>query len=154
MIHEASAFELLRFDCTRRDCMYRLYTVNLRYNDSIGSWRCHKMNLVLYTFLKPSRKACFILISSQRICFVYLLELPQLGDSIKFPKLMLLKVLNTMFLHNFWLNAISLPKDSWLSNYHCREFCRCIEYRYKHGLLCYGPENINCYANKNMKSRL
>ena len=46
-------------------------------------------------------RLCFILISSQNICFGYLLESPQLGDSKKYPKHMLLKVLlHAIVLHN------------------------------------------------------
>ena len=40
----------------------------------------------------------------------YLLELHQLGDSNKHPKYMFPEVLNTMFLHNFWLVATSSAK--------------------------------------------
>ena len=36
---------------------------------------------------------CFILISSSNICFGYLLESPQRGDSNRYPKHMLLEVL-------------------------------------------------------------
>ena len=39
------------------------------------------------------KKLCFILLSSQNICFGYLLELPQLGNSNKYPKHILLEVL-------------------------------------------------------------
>ena len=35
-----------------------------------------------------------ILISSYNVCFVYLLELPYWGDSKKYPKYVLLEVLN------------------------------------------------------------
>ena len=43
----------------------------------------------------------------------------------------LLEVLNTTFLHNFWLTVTSWEKVSSVSNYNYNEFCRCIECRCK-----------------------
>ena len=55
-----------------------------------------KMNLLLYRILNGQTekyKRRFIFISSQNICFGYLLESPHWGDSNKYPKHMLLEVL-------------------------------------------------------------
>ena len=59
---------------------------------------------------------------------------PQWGDSNKYPNHMLLGF-NAIFLRNFSLTVTSWAELSWHSNCHYKEFCPCIECRYKEGWL-------------------
>ena len=106
-------------------------TMSLKW---ICCWTEYLMSRLIYMY---KQRFCFVLISSENICFGYLLESPHRGDSNKYPKHMFLLNINTIFLHNLWLIVTSLAKVSWHSNCHYNEFCRCIECGYKEGCLYY-----------------
>ena len=81
-----------------------------------------KKDLVLFLF--PHRT----------LCFGYLLESPHWGDSNKYPKHGAWSF-NAIILAQFLINCHLLNEVSWHSNCHFNEFYRCIECRYKEGLL-------------------
>ena len=82
--------------------------MNSRYNDSICSQRCCHYNEFaavknpkwIEWYLRKTLFYSYFLIEHM---FSYFLESLQRGDSNKYPKHMLLEVLNAMFLHNFSL---------------------------------------------------
>ena len=98
----------------------------------------------------------FILISSENVSFGYFEEspkwLPQRDDSNKCLKHMCLEVLDTMFLHTFWL-TVTCANVSWRSNYHytCNVLYRCIEFSYKEGWLYHKSSWLN-YSKRSLVS--
>ena len=80
------------------------------------------------------KKGLVLFLFTHSTCFGYLLELPQWGNSNKYPKHVACSF-NAIFLHNFSLIVTSWAKVLWHSNCHYNEFCRYIECRYKEGCL-------------------
>ena len=78
------------------------------------TWICFCKESFIDRMVCMQERPCFILFSSQNICFGYLLESPQRGDSNKYPKHMLLDVLiqYSCFLHNFSLTVERKFRDS------------------------------------------
>ena len=108
---------------------------------------CCKESFMNRMICQKCLQVVLFLFPHRTLCFGYLLELPQWGDSNKYPKHMLLEVLMQSFLHNFSLTVTSWAKFSWPSNCHYNEFCRCIGCRYKEGWLYINNSNPSLFPD-------